>query len=272
MSNNIKQAFKVTIILCLVCSFLVSTAAVLLNSIYRENQRLDKINNILQVSGLDIQDKDSEAIFRQFISVRLIELKSGRFLSDDEFNDELNIEHFDSQLLANHPVYGKTISPDADIAKLKIRPRFMPVYFVSNGEQVQQLVLPVYGKGLWSTVYGFLALASDLTTIKGISFYQHGETPGLGGEIDNPKWKKSWQGKKVFSKDHQLQIKVLRGTVDSTSVTAQYQIDGLAGATLTSRGISNLVRYWLGQDGYGPLLQRLRLDLSWLNMSSEERS
>jgi len=124
--------------------------------------------------------------------------------------------------------------------------------------RLRQVVLPVYGKGLWSTMYGFVSLADDLTTVKGFAFYEHGETPGLGGEIDNPAWKKQWPGKKIYDESGQIRIEVLKGTVDREAPDAVYQADGLAGATLTARGVGNLLRYWLGEDGYQPFLETLK--------------
>ena len=126
-----------------------------------------------------------------------------------------------------------------------------------DGEQLQQLILPVHGKGLWSTMYGFVSLASDLTTVRGFSFYEHGETPGLGGEIDNPNWKQQWQGKRIYGENGELRIEVVKGTVDKNDPNAVFKADGLAGSTLTARGVDNLLKYWLGEDGYQPFLERL---------------
>jgi len=123
---------------------------------------------------------------------------------------------------------------------------------------LEKIILPVYGKGVWSTMYGFIALNNDLTTVEGFSFYEHGETPGLGGEVDNPAWRRSWVGKKAFDDRGKVAIEVLKGAVDPLSPEAVHQIDGLSGASLTTRGVDKLVRYWLGEHGYGPYLGKLR--------------
>jgi Na+-transporting NADH:ubiquinone oxidoreductase subunit C len=138
----------------------------------------------------------------------------------------------------------------------------MLAYFVKTQGQIEKLIIPVYGKKLWSTLYGYLALHKDLKTIADIAFYQHGETPGLGGEVDNPKWKQLWKGKLAFDDNGKVAIHVLRGSADPESIKARYQIDGLAGATLTSRGVDKLINYWLGENGYGPFLARLQKE--WL--------
>jgi Na+-transporting NADH:ubiquinone oxidoreductase subunit C len=118
-------------------------------------------------------------------------------------------------------------------------------------------VLPVHGYGLWSTMYGFVALKSDLNTVAGLGFYEHGETPGLGGEIDNPRWKGSWPGKKVYQGDD-VALSLIKGTVDTSRAGSEYQVDGLAGATLTSRGVTNMVHFWMGEQGFGPFLTNLK--------------
>ncbi len=137
----------------------------------------------------------------------------------------------------------------------------MAVYFIQENGITEKVVLPVYGKGLWSTMYGFVALDRDLMTVRGLTFYEHAETPGLGGEIDNARWKKSWDGKQAFNREGIIRIRVIKGSVDNSRPEAKYQIDGLSGATLTSRGVNNLVRFWLGENGYGPFLKRLKEEL-----------
>jgi Na+-transporting NADH:ubiquinone oxidoreductase subunit C len=105
-------------------------------------------------------------------------------------------------------------------------------------------------------MFGFLALDADFRTIRGFTFYEHGETPGLGGEIDNPRWQKKWQGKLAFSEDGQVMIEVLRGSVEAGDPLAPYRVDGISGATKTTQGVQGLVRFWLGENGYGPFLDR----------------
>ena len=154
--------------------------------------------------------------------------------------------------------------PGADIATLyaAIEPRMVdlasgeqaPVYLVMNGSEIEQVILPVEGAGLWAMMYGFLAVESDGQTARGLHFYDHGETPGLGDQIDKPAWREQWQGKKLFSPDGKPQITIVKGYAPDDS---DYEIDGLAGATLTARGVISLVQYWIGEDGYGPYLQQL---------------
>ena len=88
-----------------------------------------------------------------------------------------------------------------DEAGIGRRARYAPVYLVFEEDALQQAILPVHGYGLWSTMYGYLSLESDLNTVAGITFYDHAETPGLGGEIDNPRWQSRWVGKKIYGDD-----------------------------------------------------------------------
>jgi Na+-transporting NADH:ubiquinone oxidoreductase subunit C len=105
-------------------------------------------------------------------------------------------------------------------------------------------------------MYGFVALDKDTTTIKGLTFYQHGETPGLGGEIDNPTWKAKWPGKKVFNDEWEMTVNVAKGM----SRDETYQVDGLSGATLTARGVTYLLQFWLDDEAFGPYLDNFRED------------
>lgn len=119
----------------------------------------------------------------------------------------------------------------------------------------EAIVLEVEGQGLWSTMYGYLALESDTTTIRGLSFYQHGETPGLGGEIDNPRWLARWVGRRVFDDGGAIRIAVVKGAAPPAT-KAPFEVDGISGATITSRGVTDMLQFWLGPSGYGPYLEK----------------
>jgi Na+-transporting NADH:ubiquinone oxidoreductase subunit C len=131
----------------------------------------------------------------------------------------------------------------------------MLVYFVKEGDGFSKVILPVYGSGLWSTIYGFLALDKDLKTVRGFTVYEHGETPGLGGEVENPRWQDTWKGKTAFDDQGQIKLKIIKGKASPGSTT---EIDGLSGATLTTRGVNNFIHFWFGTEGYGPFLAKLR--------------
>jgi Na+-transporting NADH:ubiquinone oxidoreductase subunit C len=248
--SNLK-VISVAFLLCLVCSILVSLAAVGLSDRQQSNKEAEKKKNILLAAGIYDESQAIESQFSQIQSY-VVDLETGEFLAG------IDAQTFDSQAAERDPETRYEIATERDLAGIKVRSRTMDVYLVRDGEALKQLILPIHGKGLWSTMYGFISLAADLNTVTGLTFYEHGETPGLGGEIDNPAWQKQWQGKKIYDATGQLRIEVIKGTVAANAPDAEFQADGLAGATLTARGVSNLVQYWLSDDGFRPLLERLK--------------
>jgi len=239
---------------CIVCSFLVSTAAVTLQQRQKKNKILDKQINVLSAIGFiepgqSVSEKEVDTLFQDIESV-VVDLRSGKV---DGSIDPLG---FDQQEAKDDPERSREAPTNR--AQVQRIPNHALIYKVlkDNG-QLNMLVLPVEGKGLWSTLYGFLALDSDLRTIRGITFYQHGETPGLGGEIGNPRWQKIWKGRKAFDADWDIRIQVIKGKAGPPEQDP-YQVDGLSGATITARGVTALVQFWLGENGFGPYLKNLR--------------
>ncbi|MBN2571522.1 MAG: Na(+)-translocating NADH-quinone reductase subunit C [Ignavibacteriales bacterium] len=266
MSNDsIVKIFLVTLGVCVVCAILVATTTVTLRERQEVNKQLDKIENILSVSGLEYNKQNIFTVYDDKIKPLIIELETGEEIQKSQFNKDLNIENFNIKKLSNHSKYGKSISPTHDLANIKKMPKYMLIYLVTENDELKKLILPIYGKGLWSTLYGFIAIDGDLKTITGLTFYEHGETPGLGGEVDNPRWKQIWAGKKAFDDNWNLKIEVIKGKVDKSSEEAIYHVDGLSGSTLTTRGVDNLVKFWLGENGYGPYFQKLREKLNGQN-------
>lgn len=258
--DSTKKTLLVALGICFVASILVSTVAVELKPIQDKNKKLDLLKNILSAGDLYEDGIDINQTFADQVSAQIIDLKSGETIQEDQFDDELSIDEFSIDVLAASSKWGEAIPSIEDEAGIKRKPKVMAIYTVMDNDVVDKYILPIYGKGLWSTLYGFVALDKDLHTIKGFTFYQHAETPGLGGEVDNPNWKKQWIGKQAYDATGNLKIEVIKGIVDRTSDKAKYQIDGLSGSTLTTRGVNNLVRFWLGENGYGPFLNKLKGD------------
>lgn len=254
MKNDAMKTLFVAAILCVACSILVSGAAVLLKPAQEANKVLDVKKNLLLASGLIEEPVTPEEINQAYtqIQAEVIELETGE-------PTDIEAATFSQEKASKDPEMNKVIDPKADIAGIKVRSRYAPAYKYLKDGSLEMLVLPIKGKGLWSTLYGFLALDKDLRTVRGLGFYAHGETPGLGGEIDNPKWKAIWKGKKAFDENFDdVKITVVKGAVDSSDPKSEYKVDGLSGATITSNGVTFLVQYWLGDDGFGPYLARLR--------------
>jgi Na+-transporting NADH:ubiquinone oxidoreductase subunit C len=243
----------VAVTLCLVCAVLVASAAVMLKPVQERNQALAVRKEIVRVAGFPVGDaSEVDQMFKQHIETRIVNLDSGNFA------EGINPATFDQHAAARNPATSEALPSDKDPAKIKRRPDDMPVYLVRESGHIKTIILPVYGYGLWSTLYGFLALASDARTITGITFYQHGETPGLGDFIESPAWQAQFPGKLAYDESGRLRFRVVKGGVNPASPEAKYEVDGVAGATLTSRGVNNLLRYWLSDQGFGPFLKRLR--------------
>jgi Na+-transporting NADH:ubiquinone oxidoreductase subunit C len=248
-ADSAARAFAIVIAVCVVCSVLVSSAAVVLAPIQHENALKVRKRQILQAAGLLTAGGSVNQQFAR-MTPRMVRLDDGEYV---EAGDPVD---FDVAAVSRDPAASSAIPAEADIAKIRRRPAAMPVYLVEQAGRVETIVLPVHGYGLWSTMYGFLALDGDGRSVKGISFYQHGETPGLGAEIDNPAWQSKWTGKQALAADGSVLLSIVKG--EPRGAGAASEVDGLAGATLTSRGVENLVRFWLGEQGFGPYLARLR--------------
>jgi Na+-transporting NADH:ubiquinone oxidoreductase subunit C len=242
------RAFAIVIAVCVVCSVLVSAAAVVLAPIQHANALKVRQRQILLAAGLLDPARDVVGQFSQ-VTPRMVDLASGDYV---EAGDPVD---FDVAVASRAPATSRPVPDELDVAKIRRRPDAMPVYLVERQGRVETVVLPVHGYGLWSTMYGYLALEGDGRTVKGITFYQHGETPGLGGEIDNPAWQSKWPGKQAIGAGGEVLLRVVKGEPRGAGV--EHEVDGLAGATLTARGVENLVRFWLGEQGFGPFLARL---------------
>lgn len=248
--DGIGKVIGVALALCVVCSVVVSTAAVQLKPAQEINKTRDLKRNILQAAGLYDASQSVESQFDS-ISTRVVDLRTGRF------TDEVDPTSFDQRSASKDPSNSAELDDEQDVAKISRREHYSLVYLVENSGAIEKIILPVRGYGLWSTLYGFVALESDANTVVGLGFYEHGETPGLGGEVDNPRWKAFWPGKQVY-RDGEVEIALAKGAVDPASTDAPWRVDGLSGATLTSRGVTNLVQFWLGEDGFQPFLANLK--------------
>ena len=249
-NDSISKTFGVALALCIICAVVVSSAAVILRPTQEINKLIDLKTNILASAGLLQEGVSIETQFEQ-ITARVVDLSTGRF------TDAIDAATYDQRKASKDPALSMALDPKQDPAKIKRRVNYATVYMVEGEQGIEKIILPIKGYGLWSTLYGFIALESDLETVAGIGFYEHTETPGLGGEVDNPKWKSSWIGKQAYNQG-ELAITVLKGKADMSRAGSESQIDGLAGATLTTRGVDNLVRYWLGDQGFRPLINSLK--------------
>jgi Na+-transporting NADH:ubiquinone oxidoreductase subunit C len=254
LEHNSRYIVLFAAAVCGVCSIFVAVSAVALKGRQEANKLLDVQTKVLIVAGLveDGQKLDDETVRQRFaenITAQVVELASGQ---DAEGVDPAT---FDQQEVARDSDTSSV--PPANRAKVMRVPDQALVYRVESAGETQSIILPIEGTGLWGTLYGFIALAADSSTINGITFYQHKETPGLGGEVDNPRWKALWKGRKAFDENGNVRITVKKGMAGPPE-SDPYQVDGLSGATITSRGVTNLLAFWLGEEGFGPYLDLYR--------------
>lgn len=245
-ADSISKTLIVAVGLCLFASMIVSAAAVSLRPVQEANKLRDKRVNILQVAGLYEDGVDVNEAFAAF-EPHVVELATG------QFTDQFDAASFDDKAASGDPALSRAL--DDDPAAIGRQALYRTIYVLRDeAGAIDKVILPIHGYGLWSTLYGFIAVEENGNEIFGLQFYDHAETPGLGAEVDNPRWKALWHGKRLRDGAGELQI-----TVAKTAPGApEHFIDSLSGATLTSRGVDNLVRFWMGEEGFAPFLTNLK--------------
>jgi Na+-transporting NADH:ubiquinone oxidoreductase subunit C len=266
-NDSLEKTIAIAVSLCLVCAVLVSFAAVALKPLQVNNKAADMKKNILDVSGLLQEGADIDVAFAEKIEAKIVDLETGDYV------ENINANEYDQRKAAKDPAQNVAIPKQKDIAHIRVKAKYAKVFLVKDGGAIKSIILPMHGYGLWSTLYGFLSLDADGQTVQSINFYDQAETPGLGGEVVNPNWRSLWKGKKVYAESDQPSLEkgliteadigepalsLIKGVVDNTKPGSQYQVDGLAGATLTSTGVTNLVRYWMSNEGFAPYLKKVR--------------
>ncbi len=248
--ESIGNTLFVAFMVCLVCAVVVSSAAVILRPIQQANELRDRQINILRAADLYEPGMDVERAFED-IDMRFVDLDTGEYVENGFGRD------YEHRRAAREPEKSRRLQEDP--AGIRRQANIAEVYLAwDDDDNLTRIILPVHGYGLWSTMYGFLALEPNAHTVSGIGFYEHGETPGLGGEIDNPRWQANWEGKELFDEGGDVAIQVIKGNVDSGTPNREHKVDGLSGATLTANGVNNLVRFWVGEQGFGPYLSRMQ--------------
>ena len=236
--------------LCLLCSAIISLIAIQLRSVQNENVVKDMQKKIVSSAGLELEYGSVENAMKNIKTI-VVDLDQGKIVDINPNSYELSKE------LREEGKY-KFLSAENDIASIKKREKYSKVFIEYKDDKINTLILPVRGYGLWGILYGYLAIKSDFNTVAGLEFYEHKETPGLGAEIDNPKWKALWKGKKIYQENGEVSLKVIKGNVLASSDNINYEVDGLSGATLTCNGVTNLIAYWMGSDGFLNFINNLR--------------
>lgn len=203
------------VVVCLVCSLMLSVAAALLQDRQQTNAEIARQRHVLKVFGREVRDAEEiQRIFREYVELMDIAEAIG----------------------ASEPV---------------------PLYRWVEDDRVEGYAFPVEGRGLWSLIRGYLALEADLATIKGITFYEHGETPGLGAAIEGEAFQEQFRGQLVFEQGEAQQLEVVKGRVaDKYPAGSNQAVDGISGATLTGQGVQRLLN--AGLDRYEPYFSSRR--------------
>ncbi len=252
VKESTKKTFAVAAALCVVCAVIVSVSDVALKGLQQQNKALDGQVNVLRAAGAVLYDqkitaKEAQERFKN-VQIVVVDLATGQIVRDVDpdavLKDKKNVV---------------VLKKEEDVAGIKTIPKYAEAYlFKDDSGALRNVVLPVQGTGLWSTLRGFVSLDEKLEKIGRIVFYEHGETPGLGGEISNPNWLKKWENKTAFDASGAPIIRVVKGVVSPESPNAESQVDGISGATLTGDSVTRTVQFWLGEKGYGRFLQKLR--------------
>jgi Na+-transporting NADH:ubiquinone oxidoreductase subunit C len=254
--NSTRYTIVFAAIVCVVCALLIAGAAVTLQPLQKANARLYMEKNVLIAAGLikpgeRVDRQQVERFFQADVKARLIDFATGELVAEDK----VDARDYDQRAARNDP--GASRAAPANNAGIGRMPDRGVVYFVHKGGQIEQIVVPIEGLGMWGTMYGFMALDRDGNTIRGLTYYEHKETPGLGGEIGNPAWLALWQGRKAYDAQGLPRITVIKG-VAGPPEKDPLKVDGMSGATITSNAVTRLTQFWLSDDGYGRFLRRFR--------------
>lgn len=258
--DSVGNTIKVALLLCVICSVVVSSAAVGLRGLQQANRLREKQKNILIAAGIYDKSRPVSEQYAERIKPRVVDL------TENWYTDAFEPQEVSEEDTVNDPDLSSRLAESEDIAGIKRREDVTVVYEVYEGETLKQLILPIRGYGLWSTLRGFLSLDTTALTqgpeaieVQGITYYSHKETPGLGGEVDNEDWKAQWEAKHVYDEQWNVLLAVVKPSAQ-TAEMQEYQVDALSGATITSQGVTNMIEFWLGEDGFRPFLKRLQAE------------
>ena len=195
-NENPVKAILVVLGTAFVCSLLVTIAAVQLKPIQRAYQDLERNRFIVGISGLDgakgdLDDSEVVDLFQELAPL-LVDIDAGKI------DATMNPLSFDQRKAAADPDMSEAIPADQDRASLSRRSKYATVFVVGDSTSPSRIILPMHGQGMWSTIYGYLALEGDMNTIADVTFYEQGETAGIGDQILQPSWQARWRGRKLF--------------------------------------------------------------------------
>lgn len=227
--------FLFSTIMVVTVAAILSVAAMTLQPLQKKNEEINKKQNILTSINIQSTAKTAEKLYGQFI------IESYAVNSKGKIKE--GVDAF-------------TIDMKKELAKPLVE-QSLPV-FESTIDNQKQYIVPVYGKGLWGPIWGYIALKNDLSTIYGAVFSHKAETPGLGAEINTKDFQEQFFGKEIFKMGEFVSVSVLKnGNADPDS---KYQVDGISGGTITSKGVNNMLQDCLSS--YEPFFKKINQDES----------
>jgi Na+-transporting NADH:ubiquinone oxidoreductase subunit C len=247
------RTLLVTTAVAVGCALFVSTAVYWLRPLQVAHASVEQNRAILDAVGLlpdgePLSDRQAATLLSR-LEPLIVDLESGMPVP------EVDARTYDQRAAAGDASTSVSIPTTEDVAALGRRARYARIYILPAHGGIERIVLPVHGQGMWSTIYGYLCLESDLNTIAGVSFYEHGETPGIGDRILAPEWRRDWIGKRLYDASGELRFRVIPG---SSASAPAHSVDAITGATVTSEAVGSMIRYWFGSHGFEPLLKALR--------------
>lgn len=240
------KTLVVAFLVSAVCAIAVTGATVWLRPIQAQNRAVEqqaKLEALISaVPGMSelIEDAGGEALTTVVID-----------LDDGAASPTVTPETLEAALA--DPSNWTTLAAGDDIAGIGNRPNYAQIYLLRNGDKVSLAILPVAGTGYGGRIQALLALRGDMRTLAGIAITEQSETPGLGARISEPLWQRSFAGKQLSDDTGAQRFAVARGPGRT-----EYEVDGITGATRTSNAITQMIRFWTGPNGYGPLMAAIR--------------
>jgi Na+-transporting NADH:ubiquinone oxidoreductase subunit C len=246
-----------TVAVCAVCSVVVAGAYELLGAKQRADAAVFRMLDILRLTGLAAADEvlERDEIISRFegIRPRAVDMRTG------QIDPEIDASLYDQREAAKDPLTSREAPPNE--AGVRRIPDHIIVFERLDAEgRIEQILLPIHGQGYGGQLYGFLSLAPDLNTVTDIIFYEHQETPTLGGKVDRPEWRASWVGRRVFDDSGQVALRLVADA--GPAEQNPYQVDAVSRASVTTGGVQGMIDFWMGPEGYGPFLSQYRDTLS----------
>lgn len=251
-NNSVSHTILFAIAIAVVLGAMVTAVSVLLEPAQAENREQAQqaiFQDLLQNQPGFESIVDQHSAYQ--MDHRLVDLDTGCY------DAEIAASDYGTIIDSRRSKHTQALNREQDIANIKVRAKYALVHLIQDTDRLIAVVLPVYGLGYSSRLNGYLTLAADGNQVRSLVFYDHNETPGMGGRISTADWQTQWQKKLLRDQNGNLRIGVATGSPTSAE-DRSYQIDAMAGATITGRGVTNLLRFWVGPMGFETYLHNLQ--------------